>query len=271
MKKILFVCTGNTCRSPMAEAIFKSFNLPYIVESRGLFADGSEYSDNAVLAMSEIGIDIKGGVSKLIKYEDFGADRIFCMTPSHREMLLSMGAEDEKIRVLGVMDPFGRGIDEYRLCRNQLRDILECFVIDIRPFEEKDATEIAKIERACFSSPWSDNAILESSRANTSFFVAENLTLAVGYGGVQISADEAYVTNIAVLPEYRGISIGERLTNELIAHAKNRGARFISLEVRESNKVAISLYNKLGFENKGVRKGFYDFPKEDAIIMTKEF
>lgn len=269
MKKILFVCTGNTCRSPMAAAIFKSFGIKAKVDSAGLFADGSDYSEKAVTALQEIGIDISGGVSRLFRYEDLSADYIFCMSESHKQMLLTIGADGDKIIVLDVCDPYGMDIEAYRACRDEIRDKLSAFDIKIRPFQEDDAAAVAEIEKICFSTPWSEQALLDSHRGNTAFFVAYNPISIIGYAGVQTAADESYVTNIAVLPAYRGLGVGEKLTESLLKFSRDKNMAFLSLEVRESNLPAIALYEKLGFKTAGFRKNFYDSPKENAIIMTK--
>ena len=269
MKKILFVCTGNTCRSPMAAAIFAGFNPAFKVSSAGIFADGSEYCEHSIEAMREIGLDISGGCSRLLSLEDLGADRIFCMSDSHRRMLLSLGADDDKITVLDVPDPFGGTLDDYRRCRDDIYVKLKKYKIGLREFKPCDADAVADIEKQCFSTPWSRDAILESFAANTVFFVAENSSGLVGYAGLSHAADQGYVTNIAVLPEFRRLEIGTRLTERLLQFGRDNSLAFVSLEVRQSNNAAVSTYSKLGFEQKGIRKGFYDNPKEDAIIMTK--
>ena len=141
----------------------------------------------------------------------------------------------------------------------------------IRKFIPSDKKGIALLERECFSSPWSENAILESASADTVFFVYTENEKILGYAGLQIVLDEGYVTNIAVTKEARGRGIGKALVETLVAFAKDKSLAFISLEVRQSNVPAIALYKKFGFEDKGKRKAFYQHPTEDAIIMTKEF
>ena len=79
---------------------------------------------------------------------------------------------------------------------------------------------------------------------------------------------EVYITNVAVSPEYRGQGMGAMLVGFLKEYSKAENADFITLEVRKSNSVAISLYDKMGFKVVGERKGFYENPKEDAILMT---
>ena len=93
----------------------------------------------------------------------------------------------------------------------------------------------------------------------------------LGYAGLQMVLDEGYVPNIAVTKSARGRGIGKSLVGALISLAKDKGLAFISLEVRESNTPAISLYTKCGFKDFGKRKNFYQNPTEDAVIMTKEF
>ncbi len=140
----------------------------------------------------------------------------------------------------------------------------------IRQFTLGDEKGIAALETECFSSPWSEKAVLESAAADTSFFVFSEEEKILGYAGLQIVLDEGYVTNIAVTKAARGKGIGENLVDALINFAKEKKLTFISLEVRESNVPAISLYTKCGFLEVGKRKNFYQNPTENAIIMTKE-
>ena len=132
-----------------------------------------------------------------------------------------------------------------------------------------DISAIATIENLSFSTPWSENAIKESMDAETDFYVARSNNTVVGYMGLSKIVGEGYVTNVAVLPQYRGLGIGEKILRYAIDDSKD--LEFISLEVRASNNVAISLYKKLNFEQVGLRKRFYTNPIEDAIIMTKYF
>ena len=139
----------------------------------------------------------------------------------------------------------------------------------IREFILGDQKGIAELERECFSSPWSENAVLESYEADTSFFVFLENEKILGYAGLQIVLDEGYVTNIAVTKEARGRGIGKALIETLVNFSKEKSLAFISLEVRESNYSAIALYESEGFEKVGLRKKFYTSPTENGIICTK--
>ena len=95
MKKIIFVCTGNTCRSPMAEGYLKSKNRKDLeVLSRGLAADGSPVSENSMLSMKELGIDISDHISKQLSFSDVDSSSIFiCMSSSHADVLEGLGLD----------------------------------------------------------------------------------------------------------------------------------------------------------------------------------
>ncbi len=279
--KIIFICSGNTCRSPMAEGYLNSLGLPFIsAESRGFLGSGDSAADNSIEVMSELGIDISAHRSRAISFEDTAVDRIICMTDEHRLVLISADVCPEKVSVLGVgiADPFGGDLSLYRKCRNQITDAVDALVFGgfftnftVRPAEEYDISAIASLEEECFSSPWSENSLKESMAASTRFFVAQNKKGEIlGYGGVSVICDEAYITNIAVTSESRRKGIGTYLVARIISEAR-LSAAFVSLEVRVSNKTAIRLYEKLGFKQEGRRKNFYISPTEDALIMTKRF
>lgn len=127
---------------------------------------------------------------------------------------------------------------------------------------------VAQIERACFGEPWSENALSLLLTEDAVGVVCLSDGRVVGYGGMIYSPFDAQITDIAVLPAYRGCGFGRALLQDLIARAKQRGAEEISLEVRASNTPAIALYASHGFLTAGRRKGFYRKPTEDAFVMS---
>ena len=135
---------------------------------------------------------------------------------------------------------------------------------------KEDIPAVAGLERICFSSPWSKNALLEElHNPQAHFLVSETDGSVVGYIGALEICSECYITNICVLPEMRRRGIASALLNAAENGARERGCEFISLEVRVSNRAAIELYEKNGYNALGERKGFYASPVENAYIMTK--
>lgn len=132
MKKILFVCTGNTCRSPMAEGYLKSLKKSgYEIISRGLSADGSSVSENSAKVMLEKGVDISSHLSRQMTYEDAeGADAIVCMSSSHADLLEALGFDKLKIHILGIVDPYGGDLDTYRACRDEIFEAVDELIED---------------------------------------------------------------------------------------------------------------------------------------------
>ncbi len=128
------------------------------------------------------------------------------------------------------------------------------------------ATSVAELEKITFSEPWSEKSLLESLDKGIFLVCLENDRVQ-GYVGSYCTPDEAAVTNVAVFPEYKRRGVGEALMRELIKRACDKGLDRISLEVRVSNTAALSLYEKLGFENVGTRRGFYCCPREDAYVL----
>ncbi len=141
--------------------------------------------------------------------------------------------------------------------------------LQIAEMKEQDAAEAALLERQIFSMPWSEKGFQDSLRLPDTLYLTARSDggKLVGYCGLFQSFDEAEITNVAVSPECRGRGVGFLILEELMARGKERGiCRFI-LEVRAGNEPAIRLYRKLGFAKVGVRKDFYEMPKEDAVIM----
>lgn len=137
---------------------------------------------------------------------------------------------------------------------------------------ESHVEPIAEIEKLCFSDPWSVNSIgSELNNKLSLWVVAEDNGKVAGYIGSQSVLGEADMMNLAVHPDYRRQGIGEQLVLELIQRLQEQGSHILLLEVRASNAPAISLYEKLGFIQVGRRPNYYYKPKEDALILRKEW
>lgn len=131
--------------------------------------------------------------------------------------------------------------------------------------------DIHRIENLCFDYPWSLEALYEDiiENKNIYYVVVAGDGNVVGYAGMRIIIDEAHITNVCVLEEYRNKGYGKSLMRAMIEASKNLGADAITLEVRVSNYAAIALYESMGFESAGIRRKYYNDNGEDALIMWK--
>lgn len=133
----------------------------------------------------------------------------------------------------------------------------------------KHINDLVEIEKLSFSKPWSYSAFeAELSNDTAVFFSAVEEGRAVGYIGFHTVIDEAYIANIAVLPDFRRRGTASALLELAIDYCRKNKMSFITLEVRKSNFSAVSLYQRFGFKTVGERKNFYTLPSEDAYIMT---
>ncbi|MDY4507719.1 MAG: ribosomal protein S18-alanine N-acetyltransferase [Candidatus Faecousia sp.] len=142
----------------------------------------------------------------------------------------------------------------------------------IIPMNESHVAQVAALEKQCFSAPWSENSVAsELENPLSLWLIAEEDGAVCGYVGSQTVLDETDMMNIAVHPDCRRKGIAAALITELVSRLKARGSRVLRLEVRESNFSAIALYEALGFTQLGLRKNYYRNPKENALILGKEW
>lgn len=130
--------------------------------------------------------------------------------------------------------------------------------------------EIEKLEKECFSMPWTAEQIHSQLSDDSHVFLAalDFKGRVLGYIGLMFVLDEGYISNVAVAPDARGNGIAKALISELKQRAKSRELAFLTLEVRESNTAARTLYSVCGFTPVGIRKNYYALPTEAAILMT---
>ncbi len=142
----------------------------------------------------------------------------------------------------------------------------------IRKMENRDLPQVAEIEKSLFGDPWSENAFRDTLDQKEADFIvaAGEQEEVIGYCGAYRALDEAEIVNVAIRKENQNQGAGSKMVQALMDEEKKNGVRFFILEVRESNLPAQRCYEKLGFKSIGIRKNFYDCPRENALIMQME-
>lgn len=132
-----------------------------------------------------------------------------------------------------------------------------------------DISQVMIIEKLSFPQPWSKEGYAHELAENelAHFYGIFNGESLLAFGGFWLIVDEAHIANVAVHPDFRGKGLGELVMRQLMAVCQSMGALRMTLEVRESNLTALSLYEKLGFSIAGKRPHYYDYPDEAALIM----
>ena len=137
-----------------------------------------------------------------------------------------------------------------------------------RLMEEKDLEQVCEIENTIFSQPWTRKDFLDSiNNSQHIYVVAEEGDIVAGYCGLWMVAGEGQINNVAVREDFRKKGVGYGMLSYLLELGREKNQASFTLEVRASNEAAIRLYEKLGFHSSGIRKGFYEKPREDANIM----
>lgn len=146
----------------------------------------------------------------------------------------------------------------------------------IFPLEYSDLKEVVEIEGLSFPEPWTTAMFYRELILPYSHFYVmredaqeKKKSRMIAYGGFWVVKNEAHITNLAVHPDYRGRGLGSEFLGFLLEKARNLGAKVATLEVRTSNKVGQRLYEKWGFRKTKIKKGYYAYTGEDAIVMEK--
>lgn len=143
---------------------------------------------------------------------------------------------------------------------------------EIGPMTPAQVPAVAALEERCFPDPWSEASVAsELENALSLWLTAAQGEAVLGYVGSQSVLGEADMMNLAVSPEARRQGIGRALVLALMEQLKARGVHSLTLEVRASNDPARKLYENLGFAQVGRRPGYYLKPREDALILRKEW
>ena len=142
--------------------------------------------------------------------------------------------------------------------------------ITIRRMTLEDAKDVWAIESATFPTPWSLRDFEHEMSANpcARYLVAIKQGAIIAFAGIHIILDEGHITNIAVTAAERGNGYGKALTRALLQYAANLGVQYVTLEVRENNETAKSLYRSLGFIKVGIRKKYYENQTDAHIMVT---
>ena len=139
--------------------------------------------------------------------------------------------------------------------------------VEVRPLSFEDLDRVCEIEEACFSMPWKKEDfadLIESEHSD--YFVIISDGVIVGSAGYTNTLGDAYINNVAIHPDYRGLGLSKKLMEAVLDHGLSKGIKNYTLEVRVSNTPAIRLYESFGFECAGIRKRFYEQPVEDACV-----
>lgn len=141
-------------------------------------------------------------------------------------------------------------------------------MLNFYKLSEEDIEEVSRIEEETFSMPWSPKDFLEMINLDYAYYIVAKLDdEVVGCCGIRNMCGDGEITNVVIRKDMRKAGIGEAMLRHLLSASRDIGVRNYTLEVRESNAPAIALYEKLGFQVEGKRKGFYEKPVEDALIM----
>jgi [ribosomal protein S18]-alanine N-acetyltransferase len=151
-------------------------------------------------------------------------------------------------------------------------DMREAPEVLIRPMMEIDLAEVAAVEQHSYAFPWSENIFRDCLRVGYTCRALDLAGQVIGYGVMSVGAGEAHILNVCVRDEFRNLGFGRRLLEHLLERAAAAGVAEAFLEVRPSNLAAIRLYQRLGFEQIGIRRGYYQAPdgREDAIVLKRD-
>lgn len=141
--------------------------------------------------------------------------------------------------------------------------------LEIAAMAEADVRDVLRIEQQSFSTTWPANAFYQELHDNklAHYFIGRARDRLVAYGGIWVILEDSHITTIAVDPQYRGCRYGELMLLHLLDEAIERGASWMTLEVRESNTAAQALYRKYGFTTVSTRRGYYSDNNENALVM----
>ena len=143
-------------------------------------------------------------------------------------------------------------------------------MLTIREMTEEDIVFVSRIEEECFSMPWKPDDFKEMiERDNMTYVVALFGNEIIGGAGLRCIVGDGEITNVAITEKYRGRGFSRPMLEALLKKGEEMACEAFTLEVRVSNEPAIRLYKSLGFVEEGVRPGFYEHPREDALILWK--